>query len=788
MAQQSSMDLAKKSPDWIHSFSVSETRKHKGYTIYKITSIVFPRYLPEALSSVTLWKRFSDVKQLYKDLVKRHRDRHLAGSVPELTERTYFKRFDARIIEERRQYILKLLEFAGSEPLLYQSYAFVKFFERGITPEGSPQKGGGGGGGAGGNIAEICENLAIPVPQEIVLIDPSRENDADGRSGSEQEDDLSIGTGHGSLVDSMLSQASSVQSGGDPAATTGVVVAVQESAPKGDDQVDSSLDYIVEAAMVFSRAAQAEANGRYKEAFDGYKEGIDRLLTGAKTDGNAGRKKMAKEKTCKYVTRAEEIYEKYLLHQEEWDGILQLSPICLDDPSSPIQLLERPLNYLSRYKVVRVLEGRVMQVQDVTDRKFYVMKGIRKPVGGFSQASSLPYNVPYMVPLVAYFQSESSVFLLLKLVAGGKLWDYIASYRKSDEFVAETSTEDSPAEQGDGDSADEPEVKTCHESSNESDSSVATTTGFDSGFIDLVNDYNSKQPDPPEQDPIIPTQEIEQAQEAVDEVDSSSNYIPSFDALSKDMDVKDLVSCSQQLLRAVSQTIEQSHHQKPLLQNHPVKESNLLIPAKVPKRPHIDTSQLELRTATTPYSSPAKIPMSLPASDPLPEGCIKQWISELIIAVDNLHFNGIVCGDLTMDNLLLGPEGQLMLTYFYRKERFPDAATLATELRPEAIQQLYVAPERPLQPKSDYWSVGVILFEMLTRRSFLSCHPAGVFCYCEVQFPDEGVVVSDEARELLDGLLQPLPENRFDFKEIIASAFFHTIDWSEVKRRGQQNP
>lgn len=34
-------------------------------------------------------------------------------------------------------------------------------------------------------------------------------------------------------------------------------------------------------------------------------------------------------------------------------------------------------------------------------------------------------------------------------------------------------------------------------------------------------------------------------------------------------------------------------------------------------------------------------------------------------------------------------------------------------------------------------------------------------------------------------LLQPLPENRFDFKEIIASAFFHTIDWSEVKRRGQ---
>lgn len=139
-----------------------------------------------------------------------------------------------------------------------------------------------------------------------------------------------------------------------------------------------------------------------------------------------------------------------------------------------------------------------------------------------------------------------------------------------------------------------------------------------------------------------------------------------------------------------------------------------------------------------------------------------------------------------MDNLLLGPEGQLLLTYFYRKERFPDAATLATELRPEAVQQLYVAPERPLRPCSDYWSIGVILFEMLTRRNFLTCHPAGVFCYQDVQYPD-AVDISDEARQLLDGLLQPLPENRFDFKEIIASAFFHTIDWSEVKRRGQQS-
>lgn len=142
--------------------------------------------------------------------------------------------------------------------------------------------------------------------------------------------------------------------------------------------------------------------------------------------------------------------------------------------------------------------------------------------------------------------------------------------------------------------------------------------------------------------------------------------------------------------------------------------------------------------------------------------------------------------DLTMDNLLLGPEGQLMLTYFHRRgESYFCQPGGAHPVAPKqsAIRALYVAPERPLEPRSDFWSIGVIMFEMLTKRKFVSCHPSGVFCYHEVQYP-EGVELSMEARELLEGLLQPDVERRLDFKQIIASAFFRTVDWSEVKRRG----
>ncbi|XP_058449637.1 ribosomal protein S6 kinase delta-1 isoform X2 [Malaya genurostris] len=745
---------------WMHHFIISETRRQNGYTIYKITSI--------GLTSVTSWKRFSDVKKLYKELSQKHRERHLYGRIPAPTEKTYFKRFDPKVIEERKKYILELLDFAGQDPVLYLSHAFVKFFEQGISPEGSPVK--------GGNIAAICEDLAIPLPTEIALIDPTR--DENENSGEPAEKHLvesmnsgdAVQTENESTEEPILTQpSSSAPPGVEPA-----VVNTSEQQKITNDQ-ESSMDYIVEAAMVFSRAAQAEANGNYRIAFSEYKAGIDKLLSGAKNDENITRKTMAKEKTCKYVARAEEIYEKYLLHQE---GDEILSPISVDNPSSPIQLLERPLNYLSRYKVVRVIEGRIMQVQDVTDKTFYIMKGIRKPPGGFSQAFFLPHDVPYMVPLAAYFQSESSLFLLLKLICGGKLWDYILSYRQPEGLVVETEDVETAVEE----TSPEPEIKT-NESSNTSESSQ--TTGYDSGFIDLVNDYNSKSSlDSPAAETEQVPEKIEEGLEAVsiDEVDraeaplgepssSSSGYITSFDVLSKDMDVTDLVSCSQQLLKAVSHTLEQSQKQPPeitrVAATEKPEQSQSLTGAI--SRPQIDTSQLELRDGAEAH--------------PLPEGCIKRWISELIIAVDALHFNGIICGDLTMDNLLLGAEGQLMLTYFYRKEKFPNATTLTTQLRQDAVQKLYVAPERPLQAKSDFWSIGVILFEMLTRKSFQSCHPAGLLCYHEIQYP-EGVNISDEAKELLDGLLQSLPEHRSDFKEIIACSFFHTIDWSDVKRLG----
>ncbi|XP_058118702.1 ribosomal protein S6 kinase delta-1 [Anopheles ziemanni] len=828
----------RKAETWVHSFSVgSETRKYKGFTIYRITSIVFPRSAPEALTRVTLWKRFSMVKRLYKELARRHRERHLPGTIPSLVEQSYFKRFDPAVIEERKRYILQLLECAGQEPVLYLSHAFVSFFARGISPdEGDTESLDGGllsvkengtsDNSDVGNIETIRQTLGIRVRDELSLIDPSRDGETtatSSTSGGEEEEEnvetdgpIMASPMNGSMVSSLLSETGSLQS--EEKLTVGQQL---EKMPP-----EETMDYLVAAAMVFSKAVEAEANGEYQLAFEHYKAGIDRLLSGAKDDANVTRRKIAKEKSCKYVSKAEEIYELHLQQTGAGGGsaVQDLGPISYEDPSSPIQLLERPLNYLSRYKVVKVI-GTVMQVQDVTDKKFYIMKSIRRPppaTGGtwLSSAAVFPQDVPYMVPLVAYFHStDGSIFLLLRLVCAGKLWDFIRTYRKQESYcptpeeLAKLTTEDERRENSL--TAEGPPVKfesdkapTAGEQSVMKD---LNSSGCDSGFLELVNEYSGEHDEsvmlktdnasslhgPDDMDEMA----VEAHPDVLQQEDEQEIVIPSFDALSKDMDVRELVSCSQQLLKAVTQTLEESEP------NAKVK-SVLLDPPSIPDpAPMADglhsnrsemSNSIHSKEQAKSHSSQLGLVGVVSISeangggdagntpDLLPEGSVRRWISELVIAVDSLHFNGIVCGDLTMDNLLLGPEGQLILTYFHRRGEsyFSQAGISAIAPKHTAVRELYVAPERPLEPKSDFWSVGVIMFEMLTKRKFVSCHPSGVFSYHEVQYP-EGIDLSDDAKELLEELLQPEVERRYDFKQIIASPFFRSVDWSEVKRRGQ---
>lgn len=670
---------------------------------------VFPINIPEALTCVTVWKRFNEIKKLRKIIAKRHKELHLRGTVPDMKDQNlnFFNRFHTQVILQRKEFILSLLNFISQYPSLYKMHAFQNFFEISHSPsstEDSPEH-------KLSPIEAICEELDVPIQPELSLIDPvkdelHRKNDETPNSCSQDSSTISEDSCSSELN---LSGCAEVEE---------VPVATQEI-PKSLDQVDSS-DYIYEAALRFSEAVRFEANGNYRRAFENYKRGIGILLTGAKHDVIEDRKCIAKEKTKKYLARAELIHEQYLMNDEaelsESENIESSNAVNSKEGS-----IERPIDQLSRFKVIKILET-VMQVQDTVDKKIFIIKAVEKPSSNnLPQMIYLPRNIPFMVNLVAYFQSEATIYLLLQQASGGRLWDYIRSYEPVKHTSLPNRTESLAS------LFTEPnETKSKTEVCKDSCKNVN-----ESPFMAMLNQYRNT-------DYSRSNSNQSSLSEVLQNLESNAE-IPPFDVLSHDMDVLDLVNCSQKLIRSVSNTLDQSRAQPLNSMTEP--NSQILKPTTVESILNKKSNAITLQSSQQNESRTIKTTIN-GTHKRIPERSIKRWASEMVICLLSLHETDIFCGDLNPNNLLLGVKGEINVTYVYRQNE--------RQLKIDNIDALYVAPERPLDHRSDWWSFGVILFELLTGESFIACHPGGISSYYEIQYPD--IVLSDESKDILDSV------------------------------------
>ncbi|XP_072121251.1 ribosomal protein S6 kinase delta-1 isoform X2 [Mobula birostris] len=164
----------------------------------------------------------------------------------------------------------------------------------------------------------------------------------------------------------------------------------------------------------------------------------------------------------------------------------------------------------------------------------------------------------------------------------------------------------------------------------------------------------------------------------------------------------------------------------------------------------------------------------------IPESCIQHWAAEIVVALDALHREGIICRDLNPNNILLDGKGHIQLTYFSRWSEVDDSYDSS------AIEKMYCAPEiggiAEETEACDWWSLGAILFELLTGKPLFQCHPAGINTHTALNLPDH---ISKEARSVVQQLLQYNPSERLGasvsgVEDIKSHPFFHTVDWSRV--------
>ena len=114
------------------------------------------------------------------------------------------------------------------------------------------------------------------------------------------------------------------------------------------------------------------------------------------------------------------------------------------------------------------------------------------------------------------------------------------------------------------------------------------------------------------------------------------------------------------------------------------------------------------------------------ARNQLSTGAIVEIALQIAAALGSAHAKGIVHRDIKPGNIVVSPEGQVKVLDFGLARRFKTADTDELGLegstmpgRPMGTAN-YMAPERilqlPLDPRSDLFSLGVVIFEMATGR------------------------------------------------------------------------
>jgi len=179
------------------------------------------------------------------------------------------------------------------------------------------------------------------------------------------------------------------------------------------------------------------------------------------------------------------------------------------------------------------------------------------------------------------------------------------------------------------------------------------------------------------------------------------------------------------------------------------------------------------------------------------EPLARLYTAEMVLGLTHLHSLGFVHRDLKPENVLLDKEGHIKITDFgLAKVNMSDQEEQRTNSFIGTME--YMAPEiisgRGHGKAVDWWSVGILLYEMLCgvppfrakgRQALQKLIVSGKY-----KLPP---YLSSEAASLLKGLLQKEPPKRLGFgpkgsQDVTTHAFFRQVDWKSLKERTVPSP
>uniref|UniRef100_A0A8C5E271 non-specific serine/threonine protein kinase n=1 Tax=Gouania willdenowi TaxID=441366 RepID=A0A8C5E271_GOUWI len=181
--------------------------------------------------------------------------------------------------------------------------------------------------------------------------------------------------------------------------------------------------------------------------------------------------------------------------------------------------------------------------------------------------------------------------------------------------------------------------------------------------------------------------------------------------------------------------------------------------------------------------------------DQFDEAMAQFYLSELTEAIHAVHQLGYVHRDVKPENILIDRTGHIKLADFGSAARLTANKTVASSALPVGTQD-FLAPEvlaamnggshRTYGVECDWWSLGVIAYEMIYGQSPFSESSSTKTIYnilnyqhC-LKFPVEPQA-SKQFVDLVQGLLCDA-KDRLGFQRLRCQAFFSNVDWTNLRQ------
>ena len=156
------------------------------------------------------------------------------------------------------------------------------------------------------------------------------------------------------------------------------------------------------------------------------------------------------------------------------------------------------------------------------------------------------------------------------------------------------------------------------------------------------------------------------------------------------------------------------------------------------------------------------------------ENQVVDWFLQIALAIKHIHSKRILHRDLKTQNIFLTSQGDIKIGDFgiarvlqHTYDCAKTAIGTPYYLSPEICQ------EKPYNQKSDIWSIGCILYEMLTlKHAFDSNSMKGlVLKILRSNYPPISNCYSDDVKSLIDDLLCKDPAKRPSIQKVIERPF-----------------